>query len=114
MDIERLLSLIPIGKDNAIHQSDLGKALGVSPAAAKGMIREARNQGHNEILSGIQGYYIAADDNERREFVSLLSKQAATRFKTVKPVKSTLNEIEGQMSLSDTFSEASEEVAGNE
>ena len=111
MDI--LERVIPIGKKNAIHQVELASLLGVTPATAKIMVREARHRGL-EILSGTQGYWFAKDDNERREFVSLLSKQAFTRLKTTKPIKSNLQEIKGQMSLSDAMGGVSEEVSNNE
>ena len=106
--MEILERVIPIGKENAIHQKELASLLGVTPATAKIMVREARNQGM-EIMSGSQGYWRPKDDNERREFTNLLSKQAFTRLKTVKPIKSTLQEINGQISLSDVISGVAEE-----
>lgn len=111
--MEKLLRVIPIGKENAIHQEELAALLGVTPAAVKKMVREAR-QKDLEILSGRQGYWFAKDDNERREFVSLLSKQAFTRLKTTKPIKSSLQEVNGQISLSDALKEVSEEETNNE
>lgn len=107
--MDKIERVIPIGKENAIHQEELASLLGVSPATVKKMVREARQRGV-EILSGTQGYWLAKDDNERREFVSLLSKQAFTRLKTTKPIKSSLQEINGQISLSDALNGVSEEV----
>lgn len=98
--LEKLVSVIPTGKENAIHQKDLGALLGVSPATAKMMVSEARKQGI-EILSGSSGYFFPKDNMERQAFIKMLSKQAYTRLKTTKPIKCTLSEIEGQISLSD-------------
>ena len=97
-----IIDLIPIGKANAIHQKELAAIMGVSRDTVKAKVREARKDGA-EILSGSCGYYFAKDDEERREFVALLSKQAYTRIKTTKPVKCTLNKIKGQMSFTESF-----------
>ena len=100
--------IIPIGKENAIHQEQLANILSVSRSTAKEMVSEARKNGE-EILSGRCGYYYAKDDEERKEFVNTLSKQAYTRLKTTRPIKHTLKTIKGQMSLSDAFGGVSEE-----
>lgn len=95
-----IAEIIPIGKENAIHQEQLANILGVSRSTAKELVREARKNGE-EILSGSCGYYYAKDDEERKEFVNSLSKQAYTRLKTTRPIKHSLNVIKGQMSIDD-------------
>ena len=97
--MEILEKVIPIGKKNAIHQKELAALLGVSPATAKIMIRKARER-DVEIASGIQGYWRPKDDNERREYVKWSTKQALARLRTVKPIKRSLQEVNGQLSLS--------------
>lgn len=96
-----ICEIIPIGKENAIHQEELANIMGVTKQAAKAMVCKARKSGA-EILSGNRGYYFAKDDEERKEFVAMQSKQAYTRLKTIKPINTTLNTIEGQLSLTDT------------
>lgn len=104
MDYMNLVCALPVGKENAIHQEPLAKLLGVSCTALKKLIRSARNEGVH-IMSGKQGYYRPKDNNERRQFISNLQKQAATRFKTANIVKAALNDtavqIEGQLSIDD-------------
>lgn len=99
-----IIEIIPIGKDNALHQEQLAEIMGVSRDTVKHLVREARKNGA-EILSGVHGYYFPKDDEERSAFVHMLTKQATTRLKTVKPIKYTLKEIKGQMRLSDVSEE---------
>lgn len=106
--MDNLLCVLPIGKENAIHQADLGKKLGVSPAAAKNMVRMARREGV-QILSGTEGYWLPKDDIEKKEFVSLMRKQALSRLVSSKPVKRALNETKGQLNLSDVFGGSEED-----
>lgn len=95
-----LLCVLPVGKENAIHQADLGKKLGVSPAAAKRMVRKARQAGM-EILSGSEGYWLPQDNTERIAFKRLMQKQAISRFISSIPTRNALNEISGQIKLTD-------------
>jgi Mn-dependent DtxR family transcriptional regulator len=107
MDINILKSVIPIGKSNAIHQKELANRLFVTPAEAKLMVRKARQQGL-QILSGTDGYWFAADEEEKRHFVRTMQKQALSRLKTAKPIKNTISHLHGQISLSDCVTEAGE------
>ena len=111
--MEILERVIPIGKENAIHQEELASRLGFSPATAKIMVREARQRGL-QILSGTCGYWLAENDLEKREFVLLMRKQAFSRLKSAKPINNTLSEIDGQISLSDVVIGVSEEVLTHE
>lgn len=105
MTCERLLSVIPTGRSNAIHQKELAKRLGVTPAAAKQMVRRARQQGL-QIVSGTDGYWFAADEEEKRIFVRTMQKQALSRLKTAKPINNTISQMQGQISLSECVTEA--------
>lgn len=93
-----LLCVLPVGKENAIHQADLGQKLGITPAAAKRMVRKARQAG-KEVLSGSEGYWLPQDNTERMAFKRLMQKQAISRFISIKPTRNALNEISGQMDL---------------
>lgn len=106
--MDNLLCVLPIGKENAIHQAELGQKLGISPTAAKTRVRMARREGL-QILSGTEGYWLPKDDNEKRDFVKLMRKQALSRLVSSKPIKKALNEVKGQMSLTDI----SQEVVSN-
>lgn len=106
--MDNLLCVLPIGKENAIHQADLGHRLGVSPAAAKRMVHIARRE-NIQILSGTEGYWLPKDDTEKKEFVSLMRKQALSRLVSSKPIKRALNETKGQLNLSDVFGGSEED-----
>ena len=99
-----ILEFIPVGKENALHQEELANIMGIPCDRVKARVREARKKGA-EILSGVCGYYLPKDDEERAAFVSMITKQAFTRLKTAKPIKSSLKEIKGQMRLSDVSEE---------
>lgn len=106
--MDELEKIIPVGKENAVHLKELADSLGVSSGAVKKMVQKARQENNVEILSGSRGYYFPKDDDERKEFVSAITKQALTRLNTVKPIKSTLNEFKGQMTLLDMLGAVSE------
>lgn len=105
MNMDGLQSVIPTGKENAIHQTQLANILGVQPTRAKKMIQEARRQGA-QIMSSKCGYWLAETDAEMQEYVDRMRREALSRLATIKPIKHTLNEVKGQMSLSDAFTGA--------
>ena len=112
MNYDFLYQHISVGVENAIHQQDLAARLNTTPAAAKNIVRQARQQGL-QILSGVEGYWFAADENEKQAFVRLMQKQAFSRLKTASPIKSTLKQIQGQMSLTESLEDAFDEVASD-
>lgn len=113
MKYDYLCQYIPVGIENAIHQKDLAVKLNTTPANAKSIVRRARQEGL-QILSGVEGYWIAADETEKLTFVRLMQRQAFSRLRTAKPIRTTLTQAKGQMSFSDAFIAASEEVGTNE
>lgn len=98
--IEILKAVIPIGKKNAIHLKELSEALGVKESVAKKYVQEARRKG-SIICSGQVGYWIPESDTEIKSFASEQRKQALSRLKTTKPMRDSLKEYKGQISLSD-------------
>jgi len=112
MNYDFLYQHISVGVENAIHQQDLAARLNTTPAAAKNIVRQARQQGL-QILSGVEGYWFAADENEKQAFVRLMQKQAFSRLKTASPIKSTLKQIQGHMSLTESLEGAFDEVASD-
>jgi len=95
-----LESIIPVGRENAIHQIDLAAKIGVTPAAAKSLVRAARQAGV-EILSGNDGYWIAENEQEKLLFIRMMQKQAYSRLKCANRIKDTMSELNGQISLLD-------------
>lgn len=100
MNYDKLISVIPTGKDNAIHQEELAEIMGVKPAAAKHMVMMARREGI-EIISGREGYWFTDNDKERMEFLNTMRRQAYSRLISSKPTKIVLNETKGQISLTE-------------
>lgn len=98
--ISDVLSALRYGKENAIHQTELAAAVGVSASRVKKIIRGLR-QGGFSIISDASGYYMAETREEIRRFIGSMSKQAASRFDIVSGIKQAaeLNEIDGQMSI---------------
>jgi Mn-dependent DtxR family transcriptional regulator len=103
--LEKIQSVLPTGKENAIHQTQLANMLGVQTSTAKKMIQNARRQGA-QIMSSKCGYWLAETDAEMQEYVDRMHREAISRLATIKPIKHTLNEVKGQMSLSDAFTGA--------
>lgn len=100
-DLERLLCAIPKGKENAVHNEELAKQFGVSIHIIKKQVQEARNKGV-PIVSDYHGYWITDDRAEIRAFIESMEKHGKKRLKTIKALKNTLNNIEGQNSLFNT------------
>ena len=51
------------------------------------------------IVSDKRGYWLTDDRTELKEFIDSMEIQGKKRFRTIKTLKSTLNNIEGQNSL---------------
>ena len=115
MSYEILKSAIPVGKNNAIHQQELAKRLHITPAEVKQLVRTARQQGL-QILSGVQGYWFAENESEKKEFVNIMHKQAFSRLRTANPIKNTISDNDGQISISELLESLSnrKEIGGNE
>lgn len=110
--IERLFSVIPIGKKNAIHLNTLSDVLGVNETAAKKSVQQARNIGF-KICSGQVGYWIPENDDDIRIYEAGQRRQAFTRLKTTKPMRDGLKEYKGQISFSDFSNKDPEEAKIN-
>lgn len=111
--LDLLKSNIPVGEEKAIHQDTLARKLCVTPAIAKEMVRSAREKGLM-ICSGTSGYWIANDEDEFKHFIYARYKYAYSIFRGLKPFKHILDEVKGQLSLSDVFNDESEEVKDDE
>lgn len=95
------------GRENAVHLSELSELLGIRPETVKSNIRKARAQGE-QILSGSCGYWLAESPDEMQRYVNMMRRQALSRLVTIKPIRNTLEQVNGQINLSDALSEALE------
>lgn len=83
MEIKKL---IPVGRDNAIHQEELSRIMGISPRTTKIYIKQLRMQGE-PILSGVYGYWYAENDHEKQLFINTMRKQAQSRLASAEAIK---------------------------
>lgn len=96
-DYEYLRDILPVGKENAMHQQELADLLGVTSSAAKRLVRKARNEYKMPICSGREGYWLAKDDNERKQFISKTQGEAYSRLQSAKAL--TPEDISGQITF---------------
>ena len=98
MEYEKIVELIPKGKENAIHQKKLAKLTGVTPARIKSLVRIARRD-NIPICSCYDGYYLPKNKQELDDFIKKHEKTARSYFVTLKELKASQKQIDGQMSI---------------
>ena len=108
--INDLKRFIPEGKENAIHLSELSNNMHMNESKVKKLIQKARQSGYLDICSSNAGYWISKDEEERKAFEKMLRRHALTCLKTTKPIRDSLKEYKGQISLSEASGGVSEEV----
>ena len=97
---EKLLSLLPEGRENAIPMRVLAERLGVDDRALRAAILQAREAG--EIIAGDSaGYYRPADKAELRRYYFAARKRSLSGLKSLKAVRRKLAEFDGQQRLDD-------------
>lgn len=77
----RIISFIPVGEANAIHQAELCQLLQISTFCLKAQIKAARRAGV-PICSGSSGYWIAESTEENRAFVEKMRAHALSQLIT--------------------------------
>lgn len=98
--LEKLLSLLPEGRKNAISMQALSDRMDLNPRALRAAIMQARDAG--EIIAGdTAGYYIPADKEELRKYCALAKKRSLSGLKALKAARKKLAEIEGQQAIGD-------------
>ncbi len=100
--IDVLRNNIPTGKENAIHLDDLAQKLNDTSSRTKKQIQSARREGE-WICSNQRGYWYTESEEEIKAYYYMLRKQALSRLETINPVRRTLNEVKGQISLTGDF-----------
>ena len=98
--MEKLLALLPEGRENAIPMRDLADKLDINQRALRAAILQAREAG--EIIAGDSaGYYRPADKAELRKYYFAARKRSLSGLKSLKAVRRKLAEIEGQQTFGD-------------
>ena len=97
---EKLFSLLPEGRSNAIPMQILAEQLGVDPRSLRAAIARAREAG--EIIAGDSaGYYRPADKAELRRYYHTAKRRALSGLRALKAARRLLQEMEGQRRLGD-------------
>lgn len=78
--INQLLSIIPYGKGNAIHAEDIARQLqlptGGNQVEARGLIRDAIQNGHIILSTPTFGYWQSNDKQEVQSYIQSLNERA--------------------------------------
>lgn len=96
--VSSLRNYIPQGRENAVHQNELALRMGCSTAALKYAVRKARRAGE-PIMSGVEGYWYTNNRCEMQAFTKSMTKQAVSRFASIKEICRELSTDEEQISL---------------
>ena len=89
---ERLLAIVPTGRENAIPMLMLANITGMSPRELRQCICMARMNGYF-ILSSADGYFKPSTLMEAHEFLNYMHAGAMTRLKSLQPLRNTLKEF---------------------
>lgn len=84
-----LINLLPIGKENSISRKRLANELGLTERDTSRRVHDLRAAGFI-ILSGSQGYYIASDKAEVKEFYVTMRKRAVSLLSVLKTTRKYL------------------------
>lgn len=80
-EVQRLLRIIPLGKQHAIHAKDIARALnypiGGNQVETRSLIRYAIQQGHIIISSPNKGYWRSNNKQEVSDYINALVARAA-------------------------------------
>lgn len=85
-----MLSLIPIGAENAISGKDLSGKIGKDVRALRADVHDARAAGY-PILSDVTGYYMPATKQEADAFLGAWKRRMNSARVTTAPVRRVAN-----------------------
>ena len=96
--MEKLLALLPEGRENAVSMRDLADRLNIDQRALRAAILQAREAG--EIIAGDSaGYYRPADKTELRKYYFAARKRSLSGLKALKAARRKLAEFDGQQNF---------------
>ncbi len=105
--INRILELIPKGRENAVNLAYLANILHISERTVKKYISEIRICG-TPIIGDQHGYYKPADRSELEWYYHIFRKRGLTALRSISSARRKLQEVPGQLSVDEAESEASE------
>ena len=86
MKNQPLLSIIPIGKENAIHADTLAHYAGITTRELRHKLEELRRNGE-VILSSDRGYYLPANLSEVIEYRKKEERRARSVFRSLRSAR---------------------------
>lgn len=112
---QRLMSMIPVGEQAAVHMKDLAIQFGTSERELRKHILEARKAGLL-IVSSVRGYFQPETQNELKRYCDSRRSAALSTFSSTKTARSTLKAQEetGSGQISFDVDEAGDEQTKKE
>lgn len=94
-NIQQLLQIIPFGKANAVHAEDIARQLnlptGGNQVEARGLIREAIQNGNIILSTPALGYWQSNDKQEVLNYIISLNERANDISKRSVAIKNAWN-----------------------
>lgn len=96
--INRILELIPEGRENAVSLAYLADLLQVNERTVKKYVSMIRIQG-TPIIGDVCGYYKPADRSELQWYFHLFHKRGITSLRSISSARRDLQDVPGQLTL---------------
>ncbi len=90
----KITDYLSVGEENAVNCKQLAKYLGFNERDVTVCINIARKQGEF-ICSGINGFWLPADDSDIVRFVSMMNNRIKDMQKAMKPAVEYLKQKNG-------------------
>ena len=95
-----IMSLLPVGKENAISTTDLARLTGcISTRELQQRIADERNRGALICSGSGKGYWRPKDREEIRQFVRTMNARALNTLKAAKSARAALKAPAGQQDI---------------
>lgn len=100
--INRILELIPKGRENAVSLYYLAEMLNVNERTIKKYISHIRKNG-TPIVGDQFGYYKPANREELEWFYRIFRKRGLTALSSISSARQDLQEVPGQLSIEEAI-----------
>lgn len=103
-----IMSNIPLGMKNAIPQQRLWQLLGINDRQGRKIIILMRRDNYPILTAPCGGYFVPDDENgvdEATQFIRSMSKQAISRFESIKAAKNYVRTHDKQIDIDSLINE---------
>ena len=100
--INRILELIPEGRENAVSLAYLAEMLSFNERTIKRYISEIRKNG-TPIVGDQYGYYRPANREELQWYYRIFRKRGLTALSSISSARRELQEVPGQLEIEDAI-----------